>query len=54
MTVKRLKELLNLLPDDYVVRFEYNGTETYMEVDIASVQVTVHDKSVLLTQENMQ
>jgi hypothetical protein len=51
MTVKRLKELLSDLPDDCIVKFEYDGPDAYVECDIHGMLVSKHNFSILLVGE---
>lgn len=49
MTVKDLKKRLQHVPDDFEVRYEYDGSDTNCEVMAHSVIVSSAAKAILLT-----
>ena len=51
MTVKRLKELLADLPDNCIVKFEYDGMDAYCECSIEGMLVARDNSEILLVGE---
>jgi hypothetical protein len=49
MTVKELKEYLVDIPDDYEVRYEYDGPETNCEVDAEQFSVSELGRYIYLS-----
>lgn len=50
MTVKELKELIKDVPDNYEVRFEYDGPETTKEIMARNLIISKAAHAILLTE----
>lgn len=48
MTIKELIEKLNNFPDDYVVKYTYDGPDTLRYIDVSHVLASKPEKTVYL------
>ena len=48
MTVKELKKILSDVPDNFTVRFEYDGPETHCHVDAEEVEIAEEDNGYIV------
>ena len=51
MTVKELKELIEKVPDDYQVCYEYDGPETNCDVEATAIYLNQVSKRIVLYEE---
>ena len=48
LTVKELKEMLEELPDDYVICYECDGPETNTKIKAETIWISNSDKTICL------